>query len=578
MDTAPRTLDGRQVSGLIRVSRAIESMMQQAGVAADITNVLRHREDSAVSNSEEAQHAIAVAESKYKAIFENAVIGIFQTTSNGRYLSANTALARMYGFSGPNEMIDGLTDIKRQLYVDPSLRTRFVTQLAANDYVTNFEAEVYRVDGSTIWISETARAVRDPNGRLLFYEGTVQDISERKRAEEEIRKLNVHLETRLQRIEALREIDNAITSTHDRGLVLNVCLDQVLAQLRVDAADILLGDVASHMLEYAAGKGMRAGALHRAVLPLGIGLAGKAAIERRTISVPNLSQAPDKFPHIPLLNHEEFVSYHAVPLISKGEVRGVLEVFHRSPLNPDDEWIGFLEAIATQVAIAVDNNSLFTSLQRSNNELTVAYDSTIEGWSKALDLRDRETEGHTQRVTEMTVRLARTMGIDESELVHIRRGALLHDIGKMGVPDNILHKPGPLTDDEWLVMRKHPQHAYDWLEQVPFLGRALDIPRYHHEKWDGTGYPDKLSGTRIPLSARIFAIVDVWDALRSDRPYRSGWPEDKVLRHIEASSGTHFDPIVVESFLSLFPDYKTAEEDAELYPDQTDQTDQRRAA
>ena len=420
--------------------------------------------------------------------------------------------------------------------------------------------------------------MRDNYGNLVCYEGTVQDISERKRSEAEIRKLNAHLESRLARIEALREIDNAITASHDRGLVLSVCLDQVLAQLKIDAADILLGDVARHTLEYAAGKGMKSGPMHRAVLPLGIGLAGKAAIERRTISVPDLRKAPDKFPHIPLLNHEGFVSYHAVPLITKGVVRGVLEVFHRSPLSPDSEWIQFLEAIATQVAIAVDNNSLFTSLQRSNNELTVAYDSTIEGWSKALDLRDRETEGHTQRVTEMAVRLARTMLVDELDIVHIRRGALLHDIGKMGVPDNILHKPGPLTHDEWTIMRKHPKYAYDWLSQVPFLGRALEIPHYHHEKWDGTGYPEKLSGTNIPMSARIFAVVDVWDALLSDRPYRLGWPEERVLGHISGLSGSHFDPHVVEAFLSLFPLFRREDKNSELYPEPTVGTPIQRAA
>lgn len=179
----------------------------------------------------------------------------------------------------------------------------------------------------------------------------------------------------------------------------------------------------------------------------------------------------------------------------------------------------------------------------------MAYDATIEGWSRALDLRDKETEGHTQRVAAMTIDLARALRISNAELVHIRRGALLHDIGKMGVPDAILHKPGPLTDEEWVIMRKHPQLAYDMLSPIEFLRPALHIPGSHHEKWDGTGYPRGLSGEQIPLAARIFAIVDVWDALNSDRPYRDAWPQDKTLEHIRSETGTHFDPHIVDVFL-----------------------------
>jgi HD-GYP domain-containing protein (c-di-GMP phosphodiesterase class II) len=241
-----------------------------------------------------------------------------------------------------------------------------------------------------------------------------------------------------------------------------------------------------------------------------------------------------------------------VPLIAKGQVQGVLEVFHRQSLRPDQEWMEFFETLGGQAAIAIDNAALFNSLQRTNIDLTLAYDATIEGWSHALDLRDKETEGHTQRVTEMTVRLAQAMNIPDDEIVHIRRGALLHDIGKMGIPDGILLKPGPLTDDEWVVMRKHPVYAYEMLSPIQYLGPALEIPYCHHEKWDGSGYPRGLLGGQIPLSARIFAIVDVWDALRSDRPYRTAWPEEKVREHVRSLSGTHFDPKVVAAFLQIF--------------------------
>jgi len=194
---------------------------------------------------------------------------------------------------------------------------------------------------------------------------------------------------------------------------------------------------------------------------------------------------------------------------------------------------------------------LNAQLAQNLAELSEAYETTIEAWAQLLDLRDKETEGHTRRVTDMCVRLARAMGVGDEELIDIRRGALLHDIGKMGIPDEILLKPGPLDDREWLVMKRHPDYAYQCLSRIPFLKNCIEIPYGHHEKWDGTGYPRALAGTEIPLAARMFAVVDVWDALRSDRPYRQGWPHERVMEHIASLSGTHFDPDVVEAFLAI---------------------------
>ena len=220
--------------------------------------------------------------------------------------------------------------------------------------------------------------------------------------------------------------------------------------------------------------------------------------------------------------------------------------------SPDEEWLDFLETLAGQAAIAIDNASLFEDLQRSNHDLILAYDETIEGWSHALDLRDHETEGHTQRVTEMTEMLARSLGLPAEELVHVRRGALLHDIGKMGVPDSILLKPGPLDPEEWVGCASTRSIAYELLSPIKYLRPALDIPYCHHEKWDGTGYPRGLKGEEIPLSARIFAVVDVWDALRSPRVYRKEpWEEEKVRAYIRDLSGSHFDPDVAREFLAM---------------------------
>jgi PAS domain S-box-containing protein/putative nucleotidyltransferase with HDIG domain len=275
------------------------------------------------------------------------------------------------------------------------------------------------------------------------------------------------------------------------------------------------------------------------------GYAGRAALERSIVHIPDLAKEHDNFLRGILLAGEGFVSYYGVPLIAKGQVMGVLEVFQRIQLVHDNEWLDFLKALAAQAAIAIENVTLFDNLQRSNTELFQAYDATIEGWSRALELRDNETEGHTQRAADLTVKLARLFGLSDAELVQVRWGALLHDIGKMGIPDKILFKRGTLTEAEWVVMKKHTIFAHEMLSPIRYLRLALDIPCAHHEKWDGTGYPFGLKGEQIPLVARIFAVVDVWDALRSDRLYHASWSVEKVREHLRSLAGTHFDPHVV---------------------------------
>jgi PAS domain S-box-containing protein len=356
---------------------------------------------------------------------------------------------------------------------------------------------------------------------------------------------------RLNRLAALREIDIAITASLDLQITFQVILDQIIRTLHVDAVDVLLLDSHSQNLKYAARKGFQTDALRHTRLRLGEGYAGRAALERRTIHIKDLRSEAGELSRSPKLHEEGFVTYYAVPLIAKGKVKGVLEVFFKEQFTADTEWLSFLETLAGQVAIATDNASLFNELERSNLELVLAYDTTLEGWAKALELRDKETQGHTDRVTGLTLQLARAMGISDQDMVHIRRGAILHDIGKMGIPDQILLKPGSLTDEEWEVMRQHPLYAKELLERIPFLGPALDIPYYHHEKWDGSGYPEGLAGEEIPLPARIFAIVDVWDALRSDRPYRKAWSDEQAIEYLREQAGSHFDPRVVETFMTL---------------------------
>lgn len=356
---------------------------------------------------------------------------------------------------------------------------------------------------------------------------------------------------RLEQLQALRAIDLAILSNHGLGATLDVLLEKITSQLGVDAAVILLMDDLQQHLEFGASRGFQTSSLSFTRLRLGQGMAGQAALQKQILYLPDLQADPQSLVNAPMLKEEGFVSYYAAPLIAQKGVNGVLEIFHRSALEPDPEWMAFLETLAGQAAIAIESTTLIENLQTMNAELSKAYDLTIEGWSYALDLRDKETEGHSQRVTELTLELARGFGYEEYSLMHIRRGALLHDIGKMGVPDRILLKEDKLTDEEWAIMRKHPVLAQDMLKTITYLRPAVEIPYCHHERWDGTGYPRGLQAEEIPLAARIFAVVDVWDALTSDRPYRPAWTREKTLEHIKKGSGSHFDPQVVDVFVDL---------------------------
>jgi PAS domain S-box-containing protein len=481
-----------------------------------------------------AVEALQESEKKYRNLVENALAGVYQTNIKGDFLYVNEALAKMLEFESPEEMMS-MNVIER--YKNPEDRKTLIEKLQKTGKVSNFELVLLTKTGENKNVLLSAALEGD------ILSGMMRDITELKKAQEQI-------QNQLERLSALRSIDMAITASLDLRVTLNVILDQVTDKLSVDAADILLLNPHSQTLQYAASRGFRTTALKYTKLRLGKGHAGRAALERRIINIPNLSEDLD-FTRSPLLEKEAFFTYYAVPLIAKGHVNGILEIFHRSQLQPEPDWLDFLEALASQAAIAVDNATMFDDLQKSNIELIMAYDTTLEGWSKALDLRDKETEGHTQRVTEMTLRLAKAMGMSEFELVHIRRGSLLHDIGKMGIPDSILLKPGPLDDKEWKVMHFHPEYAYKMLSPISFLRPALDIPYYHHEKWDGTGYPHGLKGEHIPLSARIFTVVDVWDALNSNRSYRAAWPKEKVTEYIREQAGKHFDPKVVEVFLGM---------------------------
>lgn len=515
----------------------------------ELTAAFDQMAGSVESHVKERDHTLArleESEDRFRTLVEESLAGVY-IIQDGKFSYVNPVLAGIFGYA-PHELIGqlgplDLTDPSDRERVTENIQRRVSGELTSIHYAFhgltksggNVDVEVL---GSVIELSGVRSVI-----------GTLMDVSDRRRSEAEI-------ERQFRRLKALRAIDMAITASLDPRVTFNVLLDQAVTQLEIDAAAILYYDPHTRTLNYAASRGFQTDALQHTTLRMGEGFAGRAAQDRQVVRVQDLTKSEGEFSRSPRLQEEGFVSYFAAPLISKGSVQGVLELFNRAALDPSQEWLDFMEALAGQAAIAIDNAQMFDALHRSNQDLIEAYDTTLEGWSKALELRDRETQGHALRVTEVTLRLAQMVGIDRTELVHVRRGALLHDIGKMGIPDEILRKPGPLTDDEWSVMRKHPVYAYELLSPIEFLRPALAIPYCHHEKWDGTGYPRQLKGPSIPISARVFAVVDVWDALRSDRPYRPAWEEERVRSYLRDQKAKHFDPQVVDLFLDLEEDIR----------------------
>lgn len=402
-----------------------------------------------------------------------------------------------------------------------------------------------RIIGTLTLAVPLPRRITPDNLKLLLTLGDIAGTA--------IHRITLHEEAvkRLQRLQTTRTIDTSIIASQDLRLTLNILLEHLVSQLPVDAAAVLLFNHDLKVLEFAATKGFRNKSLDKYPLELHESMAGHAVMERQTILVHDINELPGKDHLFQGLKGEHFSGCIGIPLTAKGEVRGVMVVFGKKPFRKESDWLDFLESLALQAAIAINNSQLFEDIQRANLELTLAYDATLEGWSKALELRDHETDDHSKRVTNMTLKIAEAAGVSSAERVHIRRGALLHDIGKVGVPDSILHKPGKLTAKEWVIMKKHPVFAYQLLSPIEYLKPALDIPYCHHEKWDGSGYPRGLKGEEIPLDARIFAVADVFDALTSERPYLPAWSRKKALEYIRTESGKHFAPRIVEIFFSL---------------------------
>ncbi|MGB9521497.1 MAG: HD domain-containing phosphohydrolase, partial [Anaerolineales bacterium] len=363
-------------------------------------------------------------------------------------------------------------------------------------------------------------------------------------------RLNAETQQHLAELATLAVIDSAVLTHLEAQEIYEVILEQVIKRMGVDAALLSLFEPEAQRLTFVSQVGYHNPGLIGRYVNLGEGLAGRAA-QTQQIYYCDLRLKDNQDLLLENFRQEGFVEYYGIALLTDRKIIGVLELLNRKTLTIDDNWRRFLEIIANQAAIALNTLQLNQNLQIAHQELLDAYDATIEGWARALDLREKETGDHTRRVADLTLNLAQCFPFTEEQLSQIRRGALLHDIGKLGIPDNILLKPDKLTDEEWQIMRLHPVLARQLLSEIKYLQSALDIPYSHHERWDGGGYPLGLKQEEIPLAARIFAVVDVYDALTSDRPYRKAWSKEQALDYIQSQAGKHFDPQVVRAFLEI---------------------------
>jgi len=488
----------------------------------------------------EAQATVRAREAMLRSVTDNGrdIVTILDAHGGITYQSASVSLLvghtasemlgqNVFGFMHPSDVplvVAAFQEALRQPAAAPRVTYRFRHK-----------------DGQDVWLESTGRnLLDDPDVRGIVVHS--RDVNDQHATQEALRR-------RVQELTALHAAGQALAGARTVEQVARTTIALVKERLRHEFVGVMRVRPDGSVEEVAYDDEFASSRTNPRVeicLPPGMGLIGACVAQDATLLVNDVHADP------------RYVSFHpgvrselVVPLHVHGRVWGALNVESSVASAFNDEARQALETIAAQAGVTLANVLLMEELRNSRAELEAAYDRTIAGWARALDFRDHETEGHSQRVTDLTVQLARACGLTEDAIKHVRRGALLHDIGKMGVPDSVLLKPGPLTDEEWVVMRRHPVMAYEMLAPITFLQDALDIPYAHHERWDGAGYPRGLAGEEIPLAARVFAVVDVWDALRSDRPYRPAWSAERARAYIHEQAGRHFDARVVEAFTRM---------------------------
>ena len=494
---------------------------------------------------QQRQNTIKESEQKYRMLIDQSSDAIY-VEFRGKFIITNQKFNEMFGIGRDEPQASTLgflqfvTPASRPLVKD--LQRQVLDGLVGS---MRYEFSAKSKDGRVIDLEASTSALPYMEG--IAVQSILRDISERKRSEQAEREQRILAE-------ALRDTASALNNTLEVNEVIDRIFSNASKVVPFQAASIMLLDSASpHQARIIASFGYQhrgsQNRLRNDIFQLEEYQNLKIMLETgRPLAISDTVQSQVWKSS---LETRWVRSYAGAPIRLKGKVIGFLNLDVDIPNYYTQSHAERLQAFADQAGIAIHNAQLLTDLRASRDELYEAYETTLEGWSKALELRDYETEGHTQRVMDMTMRLAESYGIIGTELLRIRYGTLLHDIGKIGIPDAILFKPGPLNEEEWEVMRRHPVYAKRILAHIPYLQDSLDIPYSHHEKWDGSGYPQGLKGEEIPLPARLFAVVDVWDGLRSNRHYRSGWPEADVIQYIRDQSGKHFDPRVVELFLQL---------------------------
>lgn len=502
-----------------------------------------------VTEQREVEQGLRASGQYFTAIFSRVSDGIALVSAGGKLRMFTGLLGKNLGYEVRQENDIDLREIIVKEDYARLEQLSFEISRTPNEQ-RHVKFRIIASDGAIRHVEGTVTNLLDhPDVRSFVY--NMHDTTETVAALGQVQELNDALAERVTHLETVRRVQLTLRNSDEIGFFLGGYVTELCVALHADGIALHL---ASRPGEFktAVGHGFSTPIRLGKTFQAGQGLAGKAVSSRHMITVEDLGYVDEVGFALPAVQQVAYRGYVSAPLVYQDTIHGVVELFFHQRLTPEPAWTALAESLFSHGASALANWQLLTSLEESNRELTDAYDRTIEGWAYALDLRDEETVGHSKRVTDLTVRLARQLGVPEPEIVHIQRGALLHDIGKMGVPDSILLKPGKLTEEEFEQMKKHPEYARQMLYPIEFLRPALDIPYSHHERWDGTGYPEGIAGMDIPLAARIFSVIDVFDALISDRPYRKAWNESDAIRHIWEQSGKHFDPEIVEAFLQMF--------------------------
>ncbi len=443
-----------------------------------------------ISKQKQAEQAWRESEQRYRSLFTRMLDGVYRSTHDGRFVDVNPAMLKMFGYESRDEMLQ--VDIPNELYFDPSERGSHILDTGEEGIETY---RMRRRDGSEIWVEDHGHYVHDEQGNILYHEGLLRDVTGR------------------------MQMESALSASEMRNQSIVAALPDLLFHINADLRfiDCRTNNPADLLLppEQVIGKHLDE------ILP------------------PELAQQTAEMVAQTLKSGQMQVYEYQLA------IQGELQQFEtRMTVSGPGAVLALVRNITRRKRTEA-------ALQQLSQDLMTAYDATLAGWSSALELRERETAGHSRRVVQMTIRLARRLGMEEGKLIHVQRGALLHDIGKMGIPDSILLKPGVLDQDEWDIMHQHPLFAQRLLSAIPYLEPALEIPYCHHEHWDGSGYPRHLKEDEIPLGARIFAVIDAWDALLHDRPYRPAWTHAAVVEHLKEQSGKQFDPRVVEAFMDV---------------------------